>query len=172
MKISKEDRKIIKQLKEEKNFDEIYEKYGRKIYLKNTDIEEQQRDVDYLKSTNQLKKIKEKYGIITYILCLDNMKYKKIVETKGKKKAKIWKVSLITRRIIGAICFLYSVPLVGCGVFTDVLTFKNKIVHSDEIDEYEKKITEYAKKVNKLNLTDIQVFMKVYQDIWSNARSF
>lgn len=168
MKISKEDRKIIKQLKEEKKFDEIYEKYGRKIYLKNTPYKYKKDDRNQLAKKGRIEDIYLKYGERKYRMYLSDAKYKEIKEIKGKKAAFFYRF----RRFILSILIAYSTPLIGVGAETDIATYKNSIVHSDEINEYEKKITEYAKVVNKYGFTDIQVFMKVYQDIWINARSF
>ena len=100
MKISKEDKEIIKQLKEEKKFDEIYEKYGRKIYLKNTPYKYKKDDRNQLAKKGRIEDIYLKYGAFKYRRYLPDAKYKEIKKAKGTLSAILYRIKRITSFIM------------------------------------------------------------------------
>lgn len=52
------------------------------------------------------------------------------------------------------------------------MIIENSITYAEEISSYDKKIQEYAKQINKLNLTDLQIIMKVMNDMWKSIAGY
>ena len=49
---------------------------------------------------------------------------------------------------------------------------KNATEYAEEIEGYNKKINEYAKEIQSMNLDDLQIFMKVMSDMWSEIDGY
>jgi hypothetical protein len=48
----------------------------------------------------------------------------------------------------------------------------NAIEYAADIEQYNNKINKYAKEINAMNLTDVQVFMKVMDDMWGSIKGY
>lgn len=55
---------------------------------------------------------------------------------------------------------------------TNYIYESNKNEYQAEIDEYNEKISSYAQEVKKLNLSDIQIFMKTMDDMWKSIKGY
>lgn len=44
--------------------------------------------------------------------------------------------------------------------------------YKNEVEEYKKQVSKYAKNVNRMNLKDIQVFMKLMNDMWDSIQGY
>ena len=51
---------------------------------------------------------------------------------------------------------------------TLIRKYKNSTQYENEINEYQNKIENYANEVNKMDLTNTEIFMKVMDDMWGS----
>lgn len=140
--MNKEERKEIKKLKEEKRYNEIYFKYGEKEYNK----------------------------------LLAKAMYEEIKESRGTMKASMWRIKNSILKITKRVGLLSTVVLLeGTALMagnTEKIIDDNRIKYEKEIEDYNKDISKYAKKVNSMNLSEIQIFMKVMDDMWENIKGY
>ncbi|HHW69260.1 MAG TPA: hypothetical protein GX747_02880, partial [Tenericutes bacterium] len=123
---------------------EIHEKYSIKIYNKYL-MEMRKKDI-YYETGNKTKVIKE---TIKYRLC------KNIFPS--ALKAGILSIGIITA----------SVPIMRTNIIKE-----NAITYMDDIDEYNNNIQKYASEINKMELSDLEVIMKVMSDMWNSIKGY
>ena len=176
--LTKEQKEIIKRLKKEKKYDDIFTLYGQTVYLFNTPEKYMKKDIKKLLKNGNFEDIYSKYGASTYNGFLSKMEAIDIyIETKnsGKKflsrtkNAFMKKVLPITTT--GAIAF-NSIPLVMFPIMADSKLKENARTYSEEIISYDARVSDYAKQFEKLELTDIQVIMKVMDDMWKDIKGY
>ena len=169
-------REQIKKLKKEKEYDKIYEIYGREEYLKNTPYLIKMKEINGLKKEGKYFDILNKYGEKAYNQTLKRAMYEEIKENRGILRAGLWRIKEGVKRGIK------HTALIGTGVLMIIppLTSnyakgekdKNSVIYAEEIGEYDKKIKSYAKEVMAMNLDDTQVFMKVIDDMWEGIQGY
>lgn len=176
--LNKEQKEVIKKLKNEKKYDDIFTLYGQTVYLFNTPEKYMKKDIKKLLKNGNFEDIYSKYGASRYNGYLPKMEAIDIyMETKkyGKsflsrtKNAFMKKVLSITTT--GAIAF-NSVPLVMFPIMADAQLKENARTYSEEIISYNARVTDYAKQFENLGLTDIQVIMKVMDDMWKDIKGY
>ena len=77
------DKEEIKKLKKDKNYEEIYQKYGQKVYIKNVSSRYKKEDLKKLSKEGRYMDIYNKYGRDTYNKYLVQAQAREIRETKG-----------------------------------------------------------------------------------------
>ena len=176
--LTKEQKEIIKRLKKEKKYDDIFTLYGQTVYLFNTPEKYMKKDIKKLLKNGNFEDIYTKYGALRYNGCLSKMEAIDIyLSTKnyGKKflsrtkNAFMKKVLPITTT--GAIAF-NSIPLVMFPIMADSKLKENARTYSEEIISYDARVSDYAKQFEKLKLTDIQIIMKVMDDMWKDIKGY
>lgn len=85
-------------------------------------------------------------------------------ENKERGKKKIKYKLYITLPLIGSALFLAGMVSGYPSNQTKIIE-KNAILYKDDIDRYNRKIEEYAEKIRKMKLDDLETFMKVTLDI-------
>ena len=162
----------IKRLKKEKNYEEIYRKFGSKEYVKNTPSSYRKKDLNKLVKEGKFEDIYGKYGKKVYNNLLSRAKYQEIKENKGRKSAILWRIKRSLKLtglylgIVSSTCTL-SLPVMNAST-----TKENEIKYEKEIKNYDNKIKKYAEEVNELKLNDVQVFMKVIDDMWNQIKGY
>lgn len=162
----------IKRLKKEKNYEEIYRKFGSKEYVKNTPSSYRKKDLNKLVKEGKFEDIYSKYGKKVYNNLLSRAKYQEIKENKGRKSAILWRIKRSLKLTglylgIASSTFTLSFPVLNAST-----TKENEIKYEKEIKNYDNKIKKYAEEVNKLKLNDVQVFMKVIDDMWNQIKGY
>lgn len=172
-KISKE---RIEVLKKENKYDEIYFEFGKDVYNENVPYKYIKKDLKKLKAEGRYEDIFIKYGEDEYKKILDLAKYNEIKEAKGKVRAIFWKAKNETKKVIKYLGITIPIVISASGTTLSLkVEYKNKEnakIYKDEIKEYNDKIEEYAKEVNKTNLNDVQIFMKVMDDMWKSIKGY
>ena len=172
-KISKE---RIEVLKKENKYDEIYFEFGKDVYNENVPYKYIKKDLEKLKAEGRYEDIFIKYGEDEYKKILDLAKYNEIKEAKGKVRAIFWKAKNETKKVIKYLGITIPIVISASGTTLSLkVEYKNKEnakIYKDEIKEYNDKIEEYAKEVNKTNLNDVQIFMKVMDDMWKSIKGY
>ncbi len=162
----------IKRLKKEKRYDEIYMKYGYKEYKKNTPHSYRKKELKKLVREGKFEDIFNKYGRNTYENLLAKAKYDEIKEAKGELSAILWNIKRnmkLTALYLGIVSSAVTLTLPGMNAIS---AKENEIKYEKEIDGYDKKIKKYADEVNKSNLSDVQIFMKVMDDMWKQIKGY
>lgn len=162
----------IKILKKEKNYEEIYRKFGSKEYVKNTPSSYRKKDLNKLVKEGKFEDIYSKYGKKVYNNLLSRAKYQEIKENKGRKSAILWRIKRSLKLTglylgIASSTFTLSLPVLNAST-----TKENEIKYEKEIKNYDNKIKKYAEEVNELKLNDVQVFMKVIDDMWNQIKGY
>ena len=170
-------KKEVKRLLKEKNYNEIFEKFGSKVYKDNVPFFYQYKEKRKLVKEGKYFDIASKYGLKTYKKYLDKVRYNEIKGEKGLASALLFKLKSSTRNFITALGLVtaISAPALDAGF---AISFgndikENSIEYQKEIEENDKRIAEYAREVKGLNLdNDVQVIMKVMDDMWSNIQGY
>ena len=170
--MDKQVKEKIKKLKKEKNYNEIFNQYGREVFLKNVSFRYKRKDLKKLEKESRLEDIYLRYGPKEYNKYLFNEEFEERKEAKGSFKAHLWKLNYRLKILLTSTALALPLPAVVLGTEVDIETYKNSKIYAEEITEYENKITKYAQEVKKLGLNDIQTFMKVYQDMWLSIGGF
>lgn len=162
----------IKKLKEEKRYEEIYQKFGMREYKKNTPFLYRKKDISRLTKEGKYEDIFNKYGKKEYDSKLSQAKYNDIKMEKGIANAILWRINRNIKRIglylgIASSALTLSVPGINATTVKE-----NGIKYEKDIEKYDEKIRSYADEVNKLKLNDVQVFMKVIDDMWSGIKGY
>lgn len=162
----------IKRLKKEKNYEEIYRKFGSKEYVKNTPSSYRKKELNKLVKEGKFEDIYSKYGKKVYNNLLSRAKYQEIKENKGTKNAILWRIKRSLKLTglylgIASSTFTLSLPVLNAST-----TKENEIKYEKEIKNYDNKIKKYAEEVNELKLNDVQVFMKVIDDMWNQIKGY
>lgn len=176
--IRKNNKDEIKALKKAKKFDEIYEKFGTDIYLENTKPRHRKKEINRLISEGRYTDLYEKFGYHIY----KEYQYKIMAqdiynETGSRPKSILNRVkNAIAHRIlpVALSTLLIGPPVVGTtlSVVNEIDKHNNGIEHQAELEEYNKNINKYAEEIKGMNLTDVQIFMKLMDDMWKQIDGY
>ncbi len=169
-------KKRIKELAKNEQYDEIYREFGRKAYKKYASDKYYDEDLKKLKKEGRYEDIYNKYGESEYNKLLIKSMYNEIKQEKGTIKANLWRMKqklLYTAKVIGFDFAFSALALSAVGnIKNDVIIGNNAIKYESEIEEYNEKNSEYADKINSMNLSDTQIFMKTMDDMWKNIKGY
>ena len=178
--MDKQTKETIEKLKKEKQYDKIYEQFGNEAYRKNIPKRLRKQELKKLKQERKYFDIYNKYGTAEYEKVLIKAMYEERKENKGILNASLWRIKENIRNatknllIVTTGTLLLAPPsiVVTGAQYVKEETEKNRIAYSKEIEDYNTKIEEYAKKVNSMNLSDAEIFMKVMKDMWENIEGY
>ncbi len=180
--MNKEERKKLKELKDNKDYEEIFKQFGQKVYVKNVDRKYRKRDIAKLKREGKFEDIYLRYGNRQYNKFLLEAKQREIEEAYGKRsfKAISYKVLNRIKAILGASLMSTGI-LGGTGVTaisgitiaqSENIKKENEVKYKDLIDEYEEQNKNYAENIKKLGLTDLETIMKLQNDIHTTIKGY
>lgn len=182
--MNKEDRKIISNLRKNKEYDKIYKLYGQKKYIKVVSPQYQNADIDKLMKEGRYLDIYEKYGEAVYKKYLNAMQKVDVEMEVGLRPGfinylffeKCKQKLRVTRNVI---CGVAVATAIIPSIFFTGMMFENTMnakinqkYHSKELEEYNNEIKEYANYINSLNLSDLEIIMKVMNDMWNNIDGY
>lgn len=187
--MTKQEKQTIKQLKETKNYEEIFKQFGQKTFVKSVDRKYKKQDIQKLMYEGKFEDIYLRYGTKTYNRKLREFKQREIEEIYGKKsiQAIIGRIKLAGVGILTGIGIGTGVNLIGNGItiggnVTEAIntTIDNaenyreatKEGHEEEIEQYMESIENYAEYIRTLNLTDLETIMKVQEDMWATIEGY
>lgn len=178
---AKEDiNKVYKELKgktkkeKEAMYDDIYHLYGQTVFNDIASKSYKKKDIKNLLKNGKFEDIYFKYGEKEYNKHLEEMRAKEVAYETGSKKKGV--ASRIGRSIRNNVVSFVSA--IGLGlpfvsiVSSDVTTASEYIQHEEEIQQYIESINDYGESVRKMNLSDIEVLMKVMDDMRSNIKGY
>lgn len=176
--------KDIIQLMKEKKYDEIYQKYGRETYLRVVSNKHQIRDIDKLMDEGRFFELYEKYGEKIYRDYLREMKKVDVeneLEIKFKFNNYLFFENMTQNlKIIRnqAAKVMLGLTIVSGGFSTmissqyDQVIENNSKVYQSEIKDYDEEIKTYAEHINSMNLSDLEIIMKVMNDMWNSIDGY
>lgn len=180
----KKDIKDIIQLMKEKKYDEIYQKYGRETYLRVVSNKHQIRDIDKLMDEGRFFELYEKYGEKIYRDYLREMKKVDVENELGIKfkfnnylffENMTQNLKIIRNQ---AAKVMLGLTIVSGGFSTmissqyDQVIENNSKVYQSEIKDYDEEIKTYAEHINSMNLSDLEIIMKVMNDMWNSIDGY
>lgn len=178
--MEKEDKMNIRKLVKEKEYDRVYKLYGTDVYLKVAPGRHQRKDIKELINDGRFYEIYEKYGEDIYA------KYEKAIMRADVRNEVGIKPGFINclfleklkrqMKVIKTISFalgvsLAAIPGVVMGLSTVTMN-ENELAYESLIEEYDKEIEEYANYINGLGLNDLEIIVKVMNDMWSNIDGY
>lgn len=176
--------KDIIQLMKEKKYDEIYQKYGRETYLRVVSNKHQIRDIDKLMDEGRFFELYEKYGEKIYRDYLREMKkvdFENELGIKFKFNNYLFFENMTQNlKIIRnqAAKVMLGLTIVSGGFSTmissqyDQVIENNSKVYQSEIKDYDEEIKTYAEHINSMNLSDLEIIMKVMNDMWNSIDGY
>ncbi|MFR0823037.1 MAG: hypothetical protein ACLU84_06215 [Clostridia bacterium] len=185
--IRKEREERIKQLKTNKQYEQILEEYGLAVYRKHVSKEYKEQDIANIQKQGNLEEIYEKYGEKVYNQLAYQMKKKEIEEIYGKRnpKAMYYKIeNTLKYKVLLPIISTLSVsstlaPLAMVGRLSNSISVGYEIEKQEAEEEYaqeikisEEKRKQYAENIKKLNLNDIETIEKVLDDMWNTILGY
>ena len=169
-------KKRIKELVKNEQYDEIYIEFGREAYKKYASDKYYYEDLQKLKKEGRYEDIYNKYGESEYNKLLIKSMYNEIKQEKGGLRANLWRIKqkiLYTAKVIGFDIGFSALSLAAVGnVKNEEIIKNNAIKYESEIEAYNEKISDYADKINSMNLNDTQIFMKTMDDMWKNIKGY
>lgn len=152
----------LEELKEQKKYDEIFEIYGAEEYRKAIPKSYSRKELKRLIKAKDYKQILEKFGEAYYIKCAPMKFIKKETYSLVKKKKKYIQkdvLSNIAAATVGVMVIAGGIPAVA-----DYKISQSEEEYSDMLSAYNEKKRDYAEKINKLGLNQMELFMKVMYD--------
>lgn len=133
-------------------------------------------DLAKMSKEGRYEDIYRKYGRKVYQKYLDSAMYNDIKMERGIKFARIWLIKNEIKRLLQSIGIATTITTLtfpaNIDIGNNVIRNKSYEDYKEQIDEYNEKISEYAKKIQSQNLSDIQIIMKVIDDMWKSIEGF
>ena len=172
--VNKERKEDVKKLLKSKQYDKIFERYGRTIYKISVPGRYKNKDIKNLLKQQRFEDIYRKYGYTIYNRYINKMEaYDVFYETGSKPKSILKRIkNAFLRKMVPYT--LSAGILLPAGLTADIETQKliNSVKYEKEIENYNDKIEKYAKEINSMKLTDIQIFMKIIDDMWKEIDGY
>ena len=170
------DKEEIKKLKKDKNYEEIYQKYGQKVYIKNVSSRYKKEDLKKLSKEGRYMDIYNKYGRDTYNKYLVQAQAREIREAKGLLSSVLFRIRSKTREIALGLGIFTAITVPTFTVIGAESTKKSieeiQATYEEEIKENDEEIAKYAQEVRDMELNDTQIIMKVMDDMWERIDGY
>lgn len=174
--MDRESKEKIKLLKKQEKYNQIYLDYGAEAYQKYTPSKVKKAELKKFKKEGRYEDIYNKYGPAEHEKILVKAMYEEIKEAKGPLKAILWNIGKklkIATAYTALIAATSATTLTGMAISDTEKNIKNNAIeYAADIEQYNNKINKYAKEINAMNLTDVQVFMKVMDDMWGSIKGY
>lgn len=180
--MTKQEKQTIKKLKKEKKYEEIFRQFGRETFIECVDKKYRKNDIAKLKKEGKFEDIYLKYGESEYNDLLYEAKQREIELEYGKSsfkaiankiQYKIKKWLYITlysiSYSIGSFATNISISFIACSEITKL---ENGAQYDEIISEYDKQIDNYADNINKMKLNDLEIFMKLQDDMYKSIKGY
>lgn len=171
--IEKENIRTIKALKKQGKYEEIYQIYGVNYFRKFVSSKYKRQDIKKLEQEGKFLDIYNKYGSFTF------KAYQKDFENETGKKPNIFQIlkyNAVVRKDLGSALkdsiFYISAFTLSLGFFSDLLLQINSFQNKNLINNYNKKIIEDTKDVKSQNLSDLEIFMKLMNDLYEDNQGY
>lgn len=172
-KISKEK---IKDLKAREEYEEIFREFGQKVYKKYVPHKYRKQDFKKLKREGKYEDIYNKYGKSKYNQLLVTAMYREIKDAKGLGPAVAWRIKegiIAVAKSTGIYSMAALLTFSGVmSITSESSATENAETYKEEIKAYNEHIKEYSNSVNQYGFSDVQIFMKVMDDMWGSIKGY
>lgn len=180
--MNKEQKQELNRLKKEKNYEEIFTRFGQKEFEKSVDEKYKNSDIAKLKKEGKYEDIYLRYGESEYKDLLHEAKQREIELAYGKKSIKAIsnKIKYKIKSTLSII--LYSLGILGMQQGTmqiastvlesEMIKNENEKEYSELINEYEEKVNSYAENIKKMDLNDLEIIMKLQDDMHKSIQGY
>ena len=169
--LDKATRQEIKRLKKQKQYEEIYERFGSKVYVKSSPRMYMRKRIKELIKQGDYQKIKEKFGKSKYRAYLPLITRDKVYKrTNSKLKAN---GAYVAGKILRFVPYVMLEALLMTGTFLGVnrtLYLETGKANHEIIEQYNADVEQYAEYIKSLNLTQEEIIVKVISDIHEKYR--
>lgn len=182
-------RKRINELKKQKNYEQIFEEFGQKTYVRNIPSTYIRKELKKLKKEGKFELIYRKYGEKEYNKYISYMLKKDVLNETGNAfiagktvlsyklqdlvKVQIPSMLLTSAEVVAII--MCTAPLLGSYNSNKIIE-ENSIKYETQIAEYNENIEQYTNEIKQLisdyNLTDLDIFMKLIDDMWNSIDGY
>lgn len=178
IRLSKEDRKKIKELKQCRNYDDIYRMYGQKVYLKNVSRKYKREDRNKLYAEGKFWELQEKYGKNYFNFNMGNIIAEDIYQNTGDDLKAVNTRWFYNALYQAKFCLKYVAIILLTSTIVITLESrklvneeekKNEIVYEKEIDAYNEMVENYANNLDIKNKDDLEIIMGVVADMWDSV---
>ncbi len=172
--------KEVKLLAKQKKFEQIYYEYGPKYFRKYVSRKYKKKDIEKLRQEGKYLDIFTKYGE-TYEWLYDEVSIKDMESELVRKTTlpeRVFNKNFLIRKKYLLRTFLISLvsPLLGnvlgFSIAQDMRISENTKKYAKEINEYEGKVKEYAKKFDKESQSDMEIIMTMMKDMHERIRGY
>ncbi|MBR3613641.1 MAG: hypothetical protein IKL55_00480 [Clostridia bacterium] len=169
-------KKRIKELKAQGKYEEIFFEFGKDAYIRYVPAKHRNQDLKKLKKEGRYEDIFNKHGESEYNKILITAMYNEIKEAKGFGAAAAWRTKEFiksTLQNMGLYSLALSLSISGSmAMLSEMETSENADIYKDEIKAYNDKIENYANEVNRYAFNDVQIFVKVIDDMWNGIKGY
>ncbi|MFV0250208.1 MAG: hypothetical protein ACK5HP_04170 [Bacilli bacterium] len=140
-------------------------------------IFEKNNDIKKLLKEGKFEEIFNKYGERIYNSKIFKMKKKERFYETGKNSFfNVFPITFNFKKFFSEIAFYTGVSMLFLNLMYEIylsdIINENEKEYQIEIENYNKKIENYASLINKMDLTDIEIFMKVMDDMWEDIEGY
>lgn len=172
------DKAILRFLIENGLYDKIYLYFGKDKYRKHTPIKVQVQDIYELLVEQRYYHLYEKYGDRVYSLLLPYIKRKDIENEIGKKEASKDRIKSFIACVL--ITLIFTNGLIDTALFSiykrnfadGLERYESDLELRETLEGYDEAIQKYAEYINGLDLTDLEIIVKVIDDMWSSIYGY
>lgn len=170
--------KDIMKLKKLKRYNEIYYIYGRDTYHNYVPRSYRKKDLNKLMNEKRYLDVYSKYGEAKFNRRIAKIRSNDVYyETgNGARRKKSYIGNIITKRVLPIfLSFMIGTSsaltfgIMGIG---SRISKESAVEYSKEIDEYNEKLEKYAEDIKQLELTDMEILMKVTDDMWRDIKGY
>lgn len=169
--LDKATRQEIKKLKKQKQFEEIYERFGTKAYVKSSPRMYMRKRIKELIKQGEYQKIKEKFGKAKYRAYLPLITRDKVYKRTGSRlKAN---AAYAAGKVLRFMPYVMLEALLMSGAFYGLnrsIYYENGRSNHEIIEQYNADVEQYAEYVRSLNLSQKEIIVKVISDIHQQYR--
>ena len=160
-------KKRIKELKAQGKYEEIFFEFGKDAYIRYVPAKHRNQDLKKLKKEGRYEDIFNKHGESEYNKILITAMYNEIKEAKGFGAAAAWRTKEFiksTLQNMGLYSLALSLSISGSmAMLSEMETSENADIYKDEIKAYN---------VNRYAFNDVQIFVKVIDDMWNGIKGY
>ena len=168
----------ILKLRKAKEYDKIFEVYGQSIYKISVPVGYQKKDIKNLIKSGRFEDVYRKYGTGVYNEKIGEMLQKDVYNETGNKPKSVFKrvknalIHKIAPVVLSSTLLIPPATVVSFDYNMKEIQKENAIEFAKEIEKYDQKISQYTNEIKNLNLTDVEIFMKLMSDMWNNIDGY
>lgn len=168
----------VKSFLKGKEYDKIFELYGSRVYSSAVPRKYKKEEVNKLIKQGRFEDIYRLYGEEEYSKLIGKMQAIDVYNETGNKTKSIFsklknfiRSKFLPYTITSSLVLGTGVQYLVDNAVQDIYQRETNM-YNDEIIKYNNRIEKYAEQISALNLTDLQVIMKIMSDMWEEIDGY